>query len=417
MAEIFDKLGKYVIVNKVGKGSTGDIYLAHDPFYGRDVAIKVYKSDHLDEHEEEAQRKMFFNEAHMVGMLQHPNILPIYDAGEEEGRYFVVMEFIHGARTLSSYTKKDKLLRMDDVLEIIFKVAKALHYAHGRGVVHRDIKPSNIMLTMENDVRIIDFGIAMVQNAELSTIDGIAGSPSYMAPEQIESKDITMQTDLFSLGVVMYEMLTGARPFVASSLSKLLHQIVYSTPIPMHTVRNDVPEVLEDITMRAMQKEPSRRYGSGLEFAADLTNAFQHLNDQEDILTQQEHFSKLRRLKFFHDFSYPEIWEVMRASVWNEYSEGQEIVKEGEMDDCFYIIVEGEVGVVSGGRTVGHLRTGDGFGETGYLQSARRSASIMSEGDVTVLRVRSTLLEQASAACQLQFNKVFLRTLIRRLQS
>jgi CRP-like cAMP-binding protein len=166
-----------------------------------------------------------------------------------------------------------------------------------------------------------------------------------------------------------------------------------------------------------MQKDPARRYGSGLEFAADLTNAFQHLNDKEDILTQQEHFSKLRRLKFFHDFSYPEIWEVMRASHWSEYTPDEEIVKEGEMDDCFYIIVEGEVGVKSGGRTVGHLRTGDGFGETGYLQSAKRSATILAESDVTVLRVRSTLLEQASAACQLQFNKVFLRTLIRRLQS
>jgi len=215
----------------------------------------------------------------------------------------------------------------------------------------------------------------------------------------------------------MYEMLTGKRPFIASSLSKLLHQIVYATPIPMHTVRADVPEILEDIAMRALQKDPTRRFKSGLEFAAELTNAFQHLNDQEDILTQQERFNQLRRLKFFHDFSYPEIWEVMRASSWDSYVDEQEIVKEGEMDDCFYIIVEGEVAVRAGGRTVGHLRTGDGFGETGYLEQARRSATILADGEVTVMRVRSTLLEQASAACQLQFNKVFLRSLIRRLQS
>ena len=401
-ADVPEKIGKYVIINKIGKGSTGTVYLSHDPYYRRDVAIKVYNiEEDQDAERAKVSRKMFFNEAHMVGMLQHPNILPIFDAGEEDGRYFVVMEFIHGARTLASYTKKDKLLRMDDVLEIVFKVAKALHYAHGRGVIHRDIKPSNIMLTMDNDVRIIDFGIAMVKNADLSTIEGIAGSPSYMAPEQIESKEITLRTDLFSLGVVMYELLTGARPFIASSLSKLLHQIVYATPIPMHTIRPDVLEVLEDIVMRALQKDSSRRYASGLEFAAELTNAFQHLNDQEDILTQQEHFSKLRRLKFFHDFSYPEIWEVMRASKWDEYEANQEIVKEGEMDDCFYIIVEGEVGVQSSGRTVGHLRTGDGFGETGYLQSARRSATIVAESDVTVLRVRSTLLEQASAAFEI----------------
>jgi len=401
MSVVFDKLGKYVVVKKVGKGSTGDIYLAHDPFYGRDVAIKVYKSEHLDDLERDAQRKMFYNEAHMVGMLQHPNILPIYDAGEEDGKYFVVMEFIHGARTLANYTKKGNLLRMDDVLEIIFKVAKALHYAHGRGVVHRDIKPSNLMLTMDNDVRIIDFGIAMVNNADVSTIEGIAGSPSYMAPEQIESKEITPRADIFALGVVLYEMLTGKRPFIASNLSKLLHQIVYATPIPMYTVRSDIPEILEDIAMKALQKDPERRFKSGLEFAAELTNAFQHLNDQEDILTQQERFNQLRRLKFFHDFSYPEIWEVMRASTWDLYSDEQEIVKEGEMDDCFYIIISGEVSVKSAGRTVGHLLAGDGFGETGYLEQARRSATIAASGNVTIMRVRATLLEQASAACQL----------------
>jgi len=417
MSVVFDKLGKYVVVKKVGKGSTGDIFLAHDPFYGRDVAVKVYKSENLDELEAEAQRKMFYNEAHMVGMLQHPNILPIYDAGEEDGKYYVVMEFIHGARTLGSYTKKGNLLRMDDVLEIAFKVAKALHYAHGRGVVHRDIKPSNIMLTMDNDVRIIDFGIAMVNSADVSTIEGIAGSPSYMAPEQIESKEITARTDIFSLGVVLYELLTGKRPFVASSLSKLLHQIVYSTPIPMYSVRSDVPEILEDITMKALQKDPNRRFKSGLEFAAELTNAFQHLNDQEDILTQQERFNQLRRLKFFHDFSYPEIWEVMRASTWEIYEEDREIVKEGEMDDTFYIIVEGEVSVMSGTRMVGQLKAGDGFGEAGYLEHGRRSATIMAKTKVSMMKVRSTLLEQASAACQLQFNKVFLRSLIKRLQS
>ena len=143
------KIGKYVIINKVGHGSTGNVYLSHDPYYRRDVAIKVYDIDHDTEDAERARvtRKMFFNEAHMVGMLQHPNILPIYDAGEEDGKYYVVTEYIQGARTLAGYCKPDDLLRIDDVVEIVYKCAKALHYAHGRGVIHRDIKPSNIMLT------------------------------------------------------------------------------------------------------------------------------------------------------------------------------------------------------------------------------------------------------------------------------
>ncbi|MGB5544173.1 MAG: serine/threonine-protein kinase, partial [Gammaproteobacteria bacterium] len=177
-----EKIGKYRIINKVGTGSTGTVYLSHDPYYGRDVAIKLYNTE-IDEEEDRAKtaRKMFFTEAHMVGRLQHPNILPLYDAGVESGRYYVVMEHVHGARTLAAYCKPDNLLPIDDVLKIVFKCARALHYAHSRGVVHRDIKPSNLMLTLDNDVRIIDFGIAITNDAEISRIDGIAGSPSYMS--------------------------------------------------------------------------------------------------------------------------------------------------------------------------------------------------------------------------------------------
>ena len=125
-----------------------------------------------------------------MGRLQHPNILPVYDAGEEDGKYYVVSEPIHGARTLSAYCRPDNLLRIDDVVEIIFKCAKALHYAHSRGVVHRDVKPGNIMLTADNDVRLIDFGIALVSDSVVSRIEGIAGSPSYMSPEQVQAAEI-----------------------------------------------------------------------------------------------------------------------------------------------------------------------------------------------------------------------------------
>ena len=171
-----DRIGKYVIINEVGRGSTGTVYLSHDSYYGRDVAIKVYNMDQ-DPSDERAKiaRKMFLSEAHMVGMLQHPHILPIYDAGEENGRCYIVTEHVHGARTLSAYCRPDNLLRVDDVVEIMFKCAKALHYAHTRGVIHRDIKPSNIMLTQDSDVRIIDFGIALVADSEISRIEGIAG--------------------------------------------------------------------------------------------------------------------------------------------------------------------------------------------------------------------------------------------------
>src|SRR6188472_2629169 len=293
-----DRIGKYVIINEVGRGSTGTVYLSHDSYYGRDVAIKVYNMDQ-DASDERAKiaRKMFLSEAHMVGMLQHPHILPIYDAGEENGRCYIVTEHVHGARTLSAYCRPDNLLRIDDVVEIMFKCAKALHYAHSRGVIHRDIKPSNIMLTQANDVRIIDFGIALLADSEISRIDGIAGSPSYMSPEQVQSLEITNRSDLYSLGAVMYEMLTGFRPFRGGNLSKLLHQIVYATAQPIHVLRPDIPELLENTVAKALQKDPAKRYRNGLELVADLTRVHQTIRDGSSKIDKQEQFSILRTLK------------------------------------------------------------------------------------------------------------------------
>jgi serine/threonine protein kinase len=416
--KIPERIGKYLIINEVGRGSTGTVYLSHDPYYGRDVAIKVYTIDAGgDDERARISRKMFLSEAHMVGMLQHPNILPIYDAGEEAGHCYIVTEHVHGARTLAAYCRPDNLLRLDDVVEIMFKCAKALHYAHSRGVIHRDVKPSNIMLTTDSDVRIIDFGIALVADSEISRIEGIAGSPSYMSPEQVQSLELTNRSDLYSLGAVMYELLTGVRPFRAGNLAKLLHQIVYATPAPVHTLRNEVPEEIENVVAVAMQKDPERRYHSGLDFAAELTRVHQKLRQQYSRMDQQEQFSLLRRLKFFHEFSHAEIWEVMRASHWQDYASGEEIVKEGELDDRFYIIVSGHCTVERNAASVGMLAVGECFGEASYVQGAKRTATIRAADTVTALKVSSTLLEQVSASCQLRFNRVFLRGLISRLQS
>jgi serine/threonine protein kinase len=416
--KIPEKIGKYTVINEVGRGSTGIVYLSHDAYYGRDVAIKVYNMDAgSDEERARIARKMFLSEAHLVGMLQHPNILPIYDAGEENGHCYIVTEHIHGARTLASYCRADNLLRIDDVVEIVYKCAKALHYAHSRGVIHRDVKPSNIMLTQDSDVRIIDFGIALVADSEISRIEGIAGSPSYMSPEQVQSLELTNRSDLYSLGAVMYELLTGSRPFRAGNLQKLLHQIVYATPQPIHTLRKEIPEEIENVVAVSLLKDPLKRYKSGLDFAAELTRVHQKLREQNSRIDRNEQFAVLRKLKFFHEFSHAEIWEVLRASQWQNYSEEEEIVKEGEMDDRFYIIVSGACAVERHGQRLGGLEIGDCFGEASYMPGAKRTATIRATIPVQVLKVSSTLLEQVSAACQLRFNRVFLRSLIGRLQS
>jgi hypothetical protein len=411
-----DKIGKYTIINEVGRGSTGTVYLSHDPYYGRDVAIKLYNHEaEQDSSSARVARKMFFNEAHMVGMLQHPNILPIYDAGEEDGRYYVVMEHIHGARTLSAYCRPDNLLPLNEVVELVFKCAKALHYAHTRGVVHRDIKPGNIMLTVDNDIRIVDFGIAILRDADISRIDGIAGSPSYMSPEQIQSEEITARTDIYAIGTVAYELLTGHRPFKASNLAKLMHKILYATPEPIHKHRSDVPEDLEEVVTRAVRKRPDERWDNGLELGAALTRVHQGLRRRYGVIDERERLTLLRGLSFFHEFSHGEIRELLRAGEWREYGAGENIVKEGEMDDRFFVLLHGDVDVVSHGETVGRLSRGGCFGESSYVATARRAATIRSVSDVTLLAMTSTMLETLSMSCQLRFNQMFLRSLIRRL--
>jgi serine/threonine protein kinase len=412
-----ERIGKYVIVREVGRGSTGTVYLSHDPYYGRDVAIKVYHGEGNDDADRaRIARKMFLSEAHMVGMLQHPQLMPIYDAGEEDGHCYVVTEYVHGARTLAAFCRPDDLLRVDAILEIVFKCAKALHYAHSRGVIHRDIKPSNILYTQDGDIRIIDFGIALIDGSDMSRIEGIAGSPSYMSPEQVQSRELTNRSDLYSLGAVMYELLTGTRPFRAGNLAKLMHQIVYATPAPIHTLRREVTEELELVVAMAMQKDPERRFRSGVEFAAALTRVHQKLRAKTGHMEQSEQLALLRKLKFFHDFSQAEIGEVLKASNWQDYNADEEVIREGDMDDRFYVVVNGDCTVLRNGRKVGQLGTGDCFGEASYVPGARRSASVRTSGQVTLLKVGATLLEQSSAACQLRFNRVFLRSLIERLQ-
>lgn len=411
------RIGKYEVIKEVGRGSTGVVYLSHDSYYGRDVAIKVYNMDAgSDDQRLRSARKMFLSEAHLVGMLQHPYVLPIFDAGEENGRCYIVTEYVHHARMLSTYCRPDNLLPLDDIVEIIFKCAKALHYAHTRGVIHRDIKPSNILLTQDGEVRIIDFGIALVSDADISRIEGIAGSPSYMSPEQVQSLDLTSRSDIYSLGAVMYELLTGTRPFRAGNLQKLLHQIVYATPPPIHKLRQEVSEELENVVVTALQKEPTRRHRSGLEFAAELARVHQRLRQSNTRIDLQEQFGVLRRLKFFHEFSHVEVREVLRASAWQHYREGEEIVREGELDDRFYILVSGHCVVERHGRRIAVLGTGDCFGEASYVPGAKRTATVRAASVVTVLKVSATQLEQVSISCQLRFIRVFLRTLIGRLQ-
>ena len=414
------KLGKYEIAKEVGRGSMGAVFESYDPYIDRSVAVKVALADALqDKTSGERFRKMFFNEAHTAGMLRHPNILDIFDAGVDGDKCYIVMELVADGTTLKDYCRAENLLSVNQAAEIIFKCAQALDYAHKQGVIHRDIKPTNILLTADMDVKIADFSIAHIARTDMTQTMpmGFVGSPRYMSPEQVQEDTITNQTDLFSLGIVAYEMFTGHHPFGGESFSSLIHKVINEEPFPMRNFQSTTPEVLEKIVFKALEKSPERRYRTGLDFASELSTFFSHLERPQNGISFQEKFDYVRELNFFRGFPDSEIWEVIRASIWQKADLGERIVKEGDVDDSFFIITAGRVEVSKNGEVLQELFEGDCFGEMGYLNKIQRTASVTASVPVSLMKVNSTLIEQVTAECQLRFYKVFLRVLIERLRN
>ncbi|NCF81775.1 MAG: protein kinase [Proteobacteria bacterium] len=411
-------LGKYDVIREVGRGSMGVVYLGHDPFTGRDVAIKVALPESLQDKRSGARyRKLFFNEAKVAGKLRHPNIVGVFDAGVEGDVCYIVMEMIFGGRTLFDHCQPDSLLPIEDVVRVIFKSARALDYAHRQGVIHRDVKPRNILLTEDGEVKLSDFSIALRTQGDATDtqVHGYIGSPLYMSPEQVKDDTITNQTDIFSLGVVMYELLTGRHPFAADNLPAIAHRITEKIPTPLLEMRPDAPQILGRILDRALCKEAGQRYKMGLDLAADLSLVYDHIKLLDEQLPGDEKFKLVRSLAFFDDCTEPEIWEVINSSGWLDFTPGSEIIAEGELDTSFYIIISGDVTVFKGELEVDELHQGDCFGEMGFIARKERSATIIAKSGVTTMNVRPSMIERASLNCQLRFHKVFLSALVGRL--
>jgi len=263
-------LGRYKVLKEIGRGAMGVVYLGKDPTIQRFVAIKTVRLDTIDDADKLQEVKArFFREAESAGRLSHPNIVTIYDAGEEQDLGYIAMEMLEGT-TLKQWSRKPNLLPLDRILPTLATVADALDYAHQHGVVHRDIKPANIMLTKDHLVKVMDFGIAKMASSSKTQTDMVLGTPTYMSPEQIAGKLVDGRSDIFSLGVVMFELLTGRPPFTADNVSALLFAIAH-TPCPaLATLRSDLPPVVQQVLDRALQKDAVQRYRRAGEFAHEL---------------------------------------------------------------------------------------------------------------------------------------------------
>ena len=411
---MLERVGKYQIKRELGKGTRSTVYLAYDEFYGSDVAVKVYEEEGQSR-ENRVPRVQFLSEAALAGKLVHPHIVTILDAVVDERFSYVAMEYVHGGN-LYRFTSPERLLPVADVIEIAFKCCGALDYAYRQGVVHRDIKPANILVARGTDVKVADFGAAFVRDAETTQKLRI-GSPSYVAPEQIRDDPLTHQSDMYSLGVVLYELLVGRRPFYAGNMEELLAMVLGEDPVRPSVWRQELPEELDAVVQRMLCKYPEQRYPDWAELALELAR-IGRLSVYDQAIRDSDKFLALRPAALLTQLSDADLWELTRIGKWRRVPSQTVLLNEGKSGDSLFILARGEAKVTVRGRLLNVLRAGECFGEMAYArdQAASRQATVETSTDALVVELTRSALDGLSIGCQLQLNRALLRALADRLE-
>ncbi len=278
------KLGRYEVLKPLGKGAMGIVYLARDPLIGRVVAIKTfYLKDMMSDAEAEEYRKRFLREAQSAGILSHPNIVTIHDVQDETTREnipFIAMEYVEG-ENLKDLLKKGKKFSLEEISKIINQIADALDYAHSHKVIHRDIKPANIMITKDGKVKITDFGVAKLETTDMTSDGRTIGTPNYMSPEQARGEKADHRSDIFSLGVMLYELVTGKKPFESPNIARTLQKIMYEPPTPPEKIVPDIHPEIKKVLIKALEKDPDKRFQSAKELAQAFEKAVEVATGKE----------------------------------------------------------------------------------------------------------------------------------------
>ena len=419
-----EKIGKYELIREVGHGATSTVYLGSDAFTQREVAVKVAFPGILkDPKRGRLYTHLFLNEAALIGKLSHPHIVQTYDAVVDDHICYIVMEYVAGG-TLETVCAPGHLLSVERIVEIVFKCTRALDFAFQAGIIHRDIKPANILLTCadhnEGDIKISDFGAAIIGSPDRTLVQGI-GSPAYMSPQQVKEQALDQRTDIYSLGVVMYQLLTGQLPFQARTSYDMIYQIINAEPRRPSTLRREVPPALDAIVARAMSKRLDTRYASWQEFAQDLAQAFRARQPKvpADEIADLEKFDTLRGFPFFADFSDVEMWEIVRFSQWSRASPGTLIMRDGDLGDFFCFLAEGELKVLKSGLILDMLTAGDCFGEMAVIgkSNCTRVADVVALTEAKLVRITAGSLRSSSEACRVHFYQSFMAVLSERLTS
>ncbi|WP_269533221.1 serine/threonine-protein kinase [Chitinimonas sp. BJYL2] len=411
------RIAKYAVSAELGRGATGIVYLAKDGFFSRQVAIKCLRQEASTDAAAMKRRIQSFRvEASLVGKLKHPHVVAMLDADLDNDPPYLVMEYVEG-KPLSAFTAPDALLPVNEVLSLGFKCCDALGYAAELGLIHRDIKPANLLLTPDGDVKITDFGTADWQQLDVTRIE-TAGSPAYMSPEQVKGEPLTWATDIYSLGVTLYQLLTGEMPFEAESEFALMYKIGNERPVPPSVRRPALPLALDEVIMRALAIDLNARYATWDAFAQALTR-FLSASAQPDQAgeTDAEKIALLRTMPLLKDFPPPLLWSVLRLGVWAQIKRGQRLIHEGALGDSFYLLVEGEVIIEREGIELSRDKAGYSLGEMVYILpgARRRSATVTALTDLQVLKIPCDTLGESPVELRSQFDRAFLSLLATRL--
>jgi eukaryotic-like serine/threonine-protein kinase len=409
------QVGKYEVQKALGKGATGTVYLAKDTFTGKEVALKTIEPEVFRDPEfGTVYRAQFKNEASLAGKLRHPHIVAILDAVVQEDSGYIAMELVTGG-DLSKRVAADKLLSVPDVLQIGFKCCGALEYAAREGVVHRDIKPANLMIAEGTDVKISDFGAAYLRKSQ-AVQTAAMGSPYYMSPEQIAGKEINFHSDMYSLGVSLYELLTGKKPFTADSLEMLVQKIQSQEPAPPSKLRAGLPKSVDTIVLRAMAKKPEHRFPTWAEFALELSKAVQQVLPAGTV-PDSEKYVALKKVAMLSTLSDAELWELARAGEWSRVPGKETIVREKTKGNSFYFVGQGQAKVTLQGRLLNMINEGEYFGEMAWIRGGDdpRHATVESATELLLAKFRAEALEKMSLGAQLRLTRALVRNLADRL--
>ena len=409
------QVGKYDVQKMLGRGATGTVYLARDTFSGNEVALKTIEPEVFRDPEfGTVHRSQFQNEASLAGKLKHPHIVSILDAAVTEDSGYIAMELVTGG-DLSAFTLPGKLLPVADVLQIGFKCCGALDYAFREGIVHRDIKPANLMIAQGTDVKIADFGAAYLRQSQ-AVHTAVMGSPYYLSPEQIAGRELTHHSDMYALGVVLYELLTGQQPLRAENLPALLRKIVELEPLPPSEVRRDLPKELDPVILRALKKNPAARWPAWSDFARELARIARLVLPPESI-SDTEKYMALKSVEMLARLDDAELWELAKAGRWARVDKGRTIVRENQKGHSFFFLAEGEVKVTRGGRLLNVVNRSECFGEMAYIWGGAlpRHATVESMTRLLLAEFDPAELGRMSVGAQLQLTRALVRNLVDRL--